>query len=99
MKRGENMIYVIGELKLENYDKWKPVFNERSSARKEFGSKEAHLFRNLDDPHEVEILFKWDNKENAKKYMESESLQKTLKNAGARIEKITYLDDIEKTVG
>lgn len=93
------MIYVIGELKLESYDRWKPVFNERSSVRKEYGSKEAILFRNSDDPHDVEILFKWDSKENAKKYMESESLQKTLKNAGAKIEKITYLDEIEKTVG
>jgi heme-degrading monooxygenase HmoA len=96
--RGENMIYVIGELKLENYDKWKPVFNERSTIRKESGSKEARLFRNSDDPHEVAILFMWDNKENAKKYMESESLQKTLQNAGAKIKKITYFDEIEKTI-
>ena len=95
---GENMIYVIGDLKVENYDKWKPVFNERSTARKENGGYEARLFRNSDDPHDVEILFKWDNKENAKKYMESESVQKTLKNAGAKIERVTYLDEIEKTI-
>ena len=91
------MVYVIGQLKLESYDKWKPVFNERSSARKEAGSKEARLFRNSDDQNEVSILFKWDNKENAKKYMESANLQKTLQNAGAKIIKITYLDEIEKT--
>ncbi len=92
------MIYLIGELKVENFDKWKPVFNERSTARKENGEEEAHLFRNSDDPHDVEILFKWDNKENAKKYMESESVQKTLENAGAKIERVTYLDEIEKTI-
>lgn len=92
------MIYVIGDLKVENYDKWKPVFNERSTTRKEQGSKEAILFRNSDDPHDVEILFKWDNKENAKRYMESDSVQKSLRNVGARIEKVTYLDEIEKTV-
>lgn len=93
------MIYVIGELKLESYDRWKPVFNERSTARKEQGSKEAILFRNSDDPHDVEILFKWDSKENAKKYMESKSVQKVLKSVGAKIERVTYLDEIEKTVG
>jgi quinol monooxygenase YgiN len=92
------MIYLIGELKVENYDKWKPVFNERSTARKENGEEEARLFRNSDDPHDVEILFKWDNKENAKKYMESKSVQKVLKNAGAKIERVTYLDEIEKTI-
>ncbi len=92
------MIYLIGELKVENYDKWKSVFNERSTARKEHGAKEARLFRNSDDPHDVEILFKWDNKENAKKYMESESVHKVLKDVGAKIERVTYLDEVEKTI-
>ncbi len=92
------MIYVIGDLKVENFDKWKPVFNERSTARKENGGYEARLFRNSDDPHDVEILFKWDNKENAKKYMESGSVKKVLKEAGAKIERVTYLDEIEKTI-
>ena len=92
------MIYVIGDLKVESYDKWKPTFNERSTARKEQGAKEAILFRNSDDPHDVEILFKWDNKENAKKYMESESVQRTLENAGAKLEKIIYIDEAEKTI-
>ncbi len=92
------MIHVIGDLKVENYDKWKPVFNERSTTRKEQGAKEAILFRNSDDPHDVEILFKWDNKENAKRYMESESVKKALRNVGARIEKVTYLDEMEKTI-
>ena len=92
------MIYLIGELKVDNYDKWKPIFNERSTARTESGEQEAHLFRNSDDPHEVEFLFTWDNKKNAKKYMESESVEKTLKNAGAKIERVTYLDKVEKTI-
>jgi quinol monooxygenase YgiN len=91
------MVYVIGELKLENYDKWKPVFNERSTIRKEAGSKEARLFRNSDDQNEVMILFEWDNKENAKKYMESATLQKTLQEAGIKKLKVTYLEEIEKT--
>ena len=50
--------------------------------------EEARLFRNSDDPHDVEIIFKWDNKENAKKYMESKSVQKVLKNVGAKIERV-----------
>jgi heme-degrading monooxygenase HmoA len=91
------MVYVIAKLKLENYDKWKHVFDERSVIRKESGSKEARLFRNSDDPNEAVILFEWDNKENAKKYMESSILQKTLQEAGMKKLKVTYLDEIEKT--
>ncbi len=30
--------------------------------------------------------------------MESKSVQKTLENVGAKIERVTYLDEIEKTI-
>jgi quinol monooxygenase YgiN len=90
------MVYVIAQLKLVSYDNWKPVFDERKAMRQETGSKEASLFRNSDDPNEVVILFEWDNMENARKYMESEELQKTLKKAGATFN-VIYLDEIEKT--
>lgn len=92
------MIYVIAELKLESYDEWKPLFNERSAMRKEHGAEEARLFRDMDDSHKVVILFKWDTKENAKNYMDSEALQKSLSNVGAEIEKISYLNEMEKTI-
>lgn len=91
------MVYIIAKLKLKSFDKWKPVFNERSSVRRESGSKEARLFRNSNDPNEVMILFEWDNMENAANYLESEALKETLKKVGATFT-ITYLDEVEKTV-
>ena len=92
------MVYVLGKLKLESYEKWKPFFDERLSTRKESGSKEAHLFRNSENQNEVVILFDWDNIENARKYMESDSLKKLLINVGAEIIEITYLDEQETSV-
>lgn len=97
-KEVKNVIHVLGKLKLESYDKWKPFFDKRAAAREESGSKEAHLFRNSDNPNEAVILFKWDNKENAKKYMESDNLRKYLQNAGAEIVNITYLDEQETSI-
>ena len=91
------MVYIIAKLKLKSFDKWKPVFNERSSIRRESGSKEARLFRNSNDPNEAMILFEWDNMENAAKYLESEALEETLKKVGATFT-ITYLDEVETTV-
>lgn len=90
------MVYVLARLKLESYDKWKPVFDQRAAVRKEAGSKEARLFRNSDDDHEVVILFEWDTIENARKYMESEMLIKSLQKVGATFTD-TYLDEVEKT--
>ncbi len=92
------MVYVLAQLKLESYAKWKTFFDERSAARKEAGSKEAHLFRNSDDQNEVMILFEWDNKENAWNYMESDNLRKYLHNVGAEIVNITYLDEQETSI-
>jgi heme-degrading monooxygenase HmoA len=92
------MVYVLGKLNVENYETWKTFFDKRSDTRKESGSKEAHLFRNSDDPNEVLILFIWDSKENARKYMESENLRKYLKNAGSEIKDITYLDEQETSI-
>jgi len=97
-KGDEIMVYVLGKLKIENYSKWKPVFDERAVIRQEYGGYEAHLFRNFDDPNEVVILFKWDNFENAHRYFESEALQEALKNAGAKEIRVTYLDEIAKTI-
>lgn len=91
------MVYIIAQLKLESFDKWKSVFEERSAIRKESGSKEASLFRNSNDPTEAMILFEWDNIERAKKYLESEVLLEALKKVGATFT-ITYLDEIETTV-
>jgi len=92
------MVYVLAKLKVDSYDRWKTFFEERSATREEMGSKEAHLFRNSDDPHDVVILFDWDSKVNARKYMESEELKQYLQNAGAEIIKITYLDKQEKSI-
>lgn len=91
------MVYVIVKLKLESLERWKPVFDQKSTIRKENGSKEARLFVNSENHDEAMVLFEWDNIENARKYLESETLRETLKQVGATYT-YTYLDEIEKTV-
>jgi len=92
------MVYILGQLKVENFGKWKSTFDGVSAQRKEAGSKEALVFSNSNDQNEVVILFKWDNMENAEKYFESDFLKKRLKEAGSQITSITYLDEVEKTI-
>jgi len=87
----------MAKLKLESFEKWKPVFDKRAASRKEAGSKKALLFRDSDNPNEAEILFEWDNKDNARKYMESETIKKVLQDAGAKLTDTKYLEKIEKT--
>jgi quinol monooxygenase YgiN len=90
------MVYVLAKLKIEDYDMWKPVFDERKSLRKEAGSKEGTLYRNSDNSNELIIFFDWEDMEKAKKFFQSESLQKALEKGGAELIETTYLEKIEK---
>ena len=92
------MVYVLGRLKVKDFNEWQPVFDERSSIRKEAGSKVAHVFRNRDDLNEIVILFEWDTKENALKYFEADIVEKILKKEGAKIMDTTFLDEVEITI-
>jgi heme-degrading monooxygenase HmoA len=92
------MVYLIVQINVGNYDKWKSVYDERSAIRKENGSKEARVFRDSEDHNEVVILYDWDKIENAKKFFESEDVQKALQKSGGKIMDISYLDEVEKTI-
>jgi quinol monooxygenase YgiN len=90
------MIHVMARLKLESFDNWKSLFDERIDVRKEAGSQEAILFRNSDDSNEALILFRWDNRENAKEDLESAQLEKALEKVGAQLTELIYLEEVEK---
>jgi heme-degrading monooxygenase HmoA len=92
------MSYVLVKIKVEDYAKWKTAFDERKAKREESGSKEAHLFRNFEDKNEVVILFDWEDLSSARKYMESDNVRKYLKNVGAEIVNVTYLDKQETSI-
>jgi hypothetical protein len=43
------MPYMLVRHKVEDYENWKPVFEEHGDTRRESDSKGARLFRNADD--------------------------------------------------
>ena len=68
------MVYVVVKHKVEDYSRWKPIFDEFGITRGKAGCKGGQLFRSSDDPNDLFILFEWDRKEKAKKFMESEGI-------------------------
>jgi heme-degrading monooxygenase HmoA len=90
------MIHTIIKLKVEDYDKWKPIFDEHSATRKAEGEKGGRLFHNINDPSEVIIYLRWETIENARKFFESEDLKNTMQKAGV-IGKpdIYFLEEVE----
>jgi heme-degrading monooxygenase HmoA len=97
-KEKKTMPHMLVRHKVEDYAKWKPIYDQHASTRRASGSKGAHLFRNVDNPNEIIILFEWDDLSKARNFARSEDLIKTMKKAGV-IGKpdIYFLDDIEST--
>lgn len=92
------MQYVLVIHEIEDYDKWRPIFDEDSINREDNGSKEAHVFRSAGNPGETIILFKWDNLDNARKFFESENLKEKMQSAGVQGKpNIYYLNGIGRT--
>ena len=76
------MANIFFHAKVEDYNKWKPVFDGHASFRAEMGSKSGKVFHNADNPNEIFILFEWDSIESAKKFSQSENLKEAMKNSG-----------------
>jgi heme-degrading monooxygenase HmoA len=69
---------------VEDYNKWKNIFDEHSPFRAQMGSKGGRVFRSANDPNDLFILFEWDNLENAKKFTQSDNLKQTMQKAGVK---------------
>lgn len=76
------MVYVFIKHKVEDYSRWKPVFDEHGTTREKAGCKGGQLFHISDEPNNIFILFEWDKKENATGFVESEDLKKRMQQAG-----------------
>jgi heme-degrading monooxygenase HmoA len=76
------MAYILVKQNVEDYTKWKTAFDGNSTIRKRNGSEGGWVFRSSNDPNEVVVLMKWDNRDNAKKFLESDELKKVMQQAG-----------------
>jgi len=54
------MAHVLYHFKVEDYARWKSVFDEDPLDRGSNGSKGGFVFRNAKDPTEVMVLLEWD---------------------------------------
>ena len=76
------MVQIVIRHKVEDFDKWKELYDEHESMRKESGCKSFEIFRNGEDSNEVVIVFDWDSLENFNTFAGSESLREAMQKAG-----------------
>jgi hypothetical protein len=68
--------------KVQDFDKWKPLFDGHREDRAAASLKDLHLWRNIDDPNEIVILFEVSDMAKAKAFAESADLKERMRTAG-----------------
>lgn len=76
------MPYILTQISVEDYEKWKPVFDEVGSIRQAKGSKGGLVLRNADDPNQITVLLEWDNLDNARAFAGSDELREAMQRGG-----------------
>lgn len=91
------MPYSLARIKVEDYAKWKIAFDQLSVARKASGGvKKGILLRDADNPNDITILIEWDNLDNARKFIQSEVVKKSLKESGVIKSDFYFLNEVEQ---
>jgi heme-degrading monooxygenase HmoA len=92
------MAHLLVHHKVEDYNKFKPVFDAHSSLRSTSGSRGGKIFRSTNDPNELFVLLEWDSLENAQKFAQSDSIKEAMKKAGVvGMPAIYFVDEAAKT--
>lgn len=76
------MSFLLVRHQVQDYAKWKPIFDAHAATRKANGSKGGQLFRSADNPNEVVILLEWDDVKRARQFAQSVDLRETMQRAG-----------------
>ena len=92
------MSNILVHHQVEDYNKWKPFFDEHSSFRAGMGSRGGKIFRNANESNDLFILFEWDNLENAKKFSQSDNLKEIMQKAGVKgMPDIYFVEEVATT--
>ncbi len=76
-------VYILAtQHKVEDYDKFKELFDGSIDMRKAGGEKSYQICRNVDDPNDLVLLFEWESVESARKYIQNPKLAEAQKQAG-----------------
>ena len=75
-------MHLICRNKVTDFEKWKAVFDSHAEAHAEFGLKLQNLWRGVDNPNEVFMLFEVENEEKARAFVTSPEVPDAQSQAG-----------------
>ena len=93
------MSYVLWHFKVEDYARWKSVFDEDPLDRGANGSKGGYVFRNANDPTQVMVLLEWDEDklENLRQFSQSPQMKEVQERSGYTDQPDVYVLEVDDT--
>lgn len=76
------MATLIVHHKVEDYAKWRKIFDDHDETRREFGSTGFQVFQSASDPNDITAILDWPSVDAAKAFAASDSLKEAMKDAG-----------------
>ena len=76
------MASIVRRSRVEDYARWKTVYQAGEAARQAAGWRDQQVFRNPDDPNDIVILTEVDDVERARAYAESEEVRRRQRASG-----------------
>ena len=91
------MPYQLFHIHVEDYARWRPVFDEDGANRAVSGYGEGLLLRNASNPNDLIILFALKDPEKAGQFTQSEGLREKMQQAGViGRPDIYFLEEVER---
>ncbi len=78
------MPYMMGRVTVEDYAKFREVFDGREEMRKAAGALSSAVYQSVDDPNEVIIQVEFPTADAAKAFQASQALREAQERAGAK---------------
>jgi hypothetical protein len=78
------MAIFFGRVSLEDYDKFRPVFDSKEEMRQAAGATKSTVYQSVDDPNEIVVRIDFPTADQAKAFSTSEGLRNAIQQAGAK---------------
>ncbi len=89
------MPYTLVRFAVEDYAKWRPVFDEAATLRKAYGSKGVRVYRGVDKPNEIVVVAEYEDLAKARQLFQSQEFRDATKRAGlSGPPEVSFLDEV-----
>jgi hypothetical protein len=91
------MPFLLIRHQIEDYDRWKPIFDDHAPTRAEYGSTGYQLMRSAENPNELCMVFEVRDLDRAKELVFSDDLREKMQDAGVVGQpNVDFLEEVER---